>query len=187
MPLKYNSVEFTHKRGKDFCKVSFNQIETTGNALEHYPAEYTKKSTQPINKLMSDTKFRLEAHLMFASELIDGSIDLDENLDYEKYFETQAHQKDDRFNGVEVTKVEFIANKEGELASVKITGKKVTQLTDKPFANTIKTPVIQLNKDSDNYYKLVTILDGQISDLIKSLDDYCEKARVMANSQLKIA
>lgn len=187
MKLKYNSVEFNHKRGKDYCKVSFNQIETTGNGLENYPAEYTKKSEQPINKLMSDCKFRLEAHLMFASELIDNSINLDENMDYEKYFETFAHQQDDRFDGVEVTKVEFIANKEGELHAVKITGKKVTQHTDKPFTNVIKTPVIQLNKDSDNYYRLVILLDAQTNDLIKALDQYQEKARVMANAQLKIA
>lgn len=185
--LKYTSIEFFHKRKKDYCKVGFNQIETTGKGLEHFNALYTKQSDQPITKSISDCRFRLEAHLMFASELIDGSIDLDENMDYEKYFKEFQHQKDERFDGVEVTKVEFIPNKEGELHGVKIYGKKVTQFTDKPYTNKFSTPVIQLNKESDNYYKLVTILDEQVHDLVKSIDDYVEKAQRRQDAQLKIA
>lgn len=185
--LKYTVIEFVTKRKKDYCKLGFNQIETTGKGLEHFNALYTKISDQPISKSIDDCKMRLECHLMFASELIDGSIDLDENMDYEKYFAEFSHQDDERFNGVEVTKVEFIPNKEGELHGVKIYGKKVTQHTDKPYTNKISTPVIQLNKESDNYYKLVVILDEQVHELLKAIDEYQDKAQLRKDAQLKIA
>lgn len=185
--MKYNSIEFFTKRKKDYCKLGFNQIETTGKGLEHFNAVYTKISDQPINKAIDDCKMRLEAHLAFASEFIDGNINLDENMDYEKYFKEFQHQKDERFNGIDVTKVEFIPNKEGELHGVKIYGKKVTQYTDKPYTNKFSTPVIQLNKESDNYYKLVVILDEQVHELISAIEEYAEQAQRRSESQLKIA
>lgn len=185
--MKYNLIEFFTKRKKAYCKLGFNQIEATGKGMEHFNAVYTKISDQPISKAIDDCKMRLEAHLMFASELVDNTINLDENIDYEKYFEEFQHQKDARFNGVDVTKIEFIPNKEGELHGVKIYGKKVTQHTDKPYTNKISTPVIQLNKETDNYYKLVVILDSQIHDLIKAIDEHQEKVQARKDAQLKIA
>lgn len=185
--MKYNLIEFFTKRKKSYCKVGFNQIEATGKGLDHFNAVYTKISDQPISKAIDDCKMRLEAHLMFASELVDNAINLDENMDYEKYFAEFRHQEDDRFAGVDVTKIEFIPNKEGELHGVKIYGKKVTQHTDKPYTNKISTPVIQLNKESDNYYPLVVELDGQVHDLLKAIDEYLEKAQAKKDAQLKIA
>lgn len=185
--MKINSIEFFQKRKKDYCKIGFNQLETTGKGLEHFNAVYTKISDQPITKAISDCKFRLEAHLMFASELVDNTINLDENMDYEKYFKEFQHQQDSRFNGVDVTKVEFIPNKDGELHGVKIYGKKETQHTDKPYTNKFSTPVIQLNKESDNYYKLVVLLDSQVHDLLKAIDDYRDKVQQTKDAQLKIA
>lgn len=185
--MKYNKITFSTKRNKEYCTVESNETETSGRGQEYFNVKLSKNTDQPITKDLSDCRMRMEAHLMFASELVDNTINLDENLDYEKYFKEFAHQKDDRFNGVEVTKIEFVANKEGALSGVKIFGKKITQYTDKPFANDIKTPVINLNKESDNYYKLVTILDEQVHDLIKAIDDYLERGKMLKDSQLKIA
>lgn len=185
--LRYTLIEFFTKRKKDYCKLGFNQIETTGKGLDHYNALYTKISDQPISKAIDDCKMRMEAHLMFASELVDNTINLDENMDYEKYFKEFQHQQDQRFEGVDVTKIEFIPNKDGELHGVKIYGKKVTQYTDKPYTNKISTPVIQLNKETDNYYKLVVILDEQVHELLKAIDEHQEKAQAKKDAQLKIA
>lgn len=185
--MKYNSVSFVTKRKKDYCHVEYNDTETSGKGQEYFNVVNLKKTDQPITKDLSDCRMRMEAHLMFASELIDNAINLDENMDYEKYFKEMQHQKDSRFDGVEVDKIEFMANKAGDLAGVKIYGKKITQCTDKPFTNSIKTPVINLNKESDNYYRLVSILDEQVSDLIAAIDKYLERGMALKNSQLKIA
>lgn len=184
---KYNSITFKNKRNKEYCIVESNETETSGKGQEYFNVVLTKNTDQPITKSLSDCRHRMEAHLMFASEFIDKSINLDENLDYEKYFKEMEHQKDERFNGVEVTKIVFISNKEGNLSGVQVIGKKITQHTDKPFTNPIKTPVINLNKESENYYKLVVILDSQVSDLISAIDDFLERGKRLKDSQLKIA
>lgn len=185
--MKYNKINFTTKRNKDYCTVEYNDTETSGKGQEYFNVVNTKKTDQPITKELSDVRMRMEAHLMFASELVDNAINLDENMDYDKYFLNHEHQNDNRFDGVEVTSIEFVANKAGDLAGVKITGKKITQCTDKPFANVIKTPVINLNKESDNYYRLVTILDAQVHDLILAIDNFIARGLALKNSQLKVA
>lgn len=184
--LKYNSIEFKTKRKQEYCFVEANNLETTGSVHDGFNVVNLKKTPQKLTKDLSDCRMRLEAHLMFASELIDEQIAIPE-LDYDKYFETFAHQNDNRFDGVEVTKVQFIPNKEGELHGVKIFGKKVTQKTDKPYTNNISTPVIPLNKESDNYYKLVSILDAQVNDTIIAISNYLDKAKAVQSSQLKVA
>jgi len=184
--MDYKSIKFINKRKVDYCLVEYNDNEVS-KEREVYDVTYTKKSNQPINKDLDDCRMRMEAHLMFASEFVDNSINLDENMDYEKYFKEFEHQQDPRFEGVEVSKVEFVYDKENKLSGVKIFGKKITQYTDKPFTNDIKTPVINLNKESDNYYKLVSILDVQVHDLIAAIDKWLERGRMLSNSQLKIA
>lgn len=184
--MKYNSIEFKTKRKQDYCFVEVNNLETTGSVHDGFNVVNLKKTPQPLTKDLSDCRMRLEAHLMFASEFADEKISVPE-LDYDKYFDEFGHQKDPRFYGVEVTKVEFIANKQGELSGVKIHGKKVTQNTDKPFTNTFSTPVIQLNKESDSYYPLVSFLDGQINDMIIAITNYLDKAKSIHSSQLKVA
>lgn len=185
--MKYTSISFKNKRSKEYCTIEYNSKESGASVQQVYDVKNIKTTDQPITKELSDLRMNMEAHLMWASEFIDGGIDLDEKLDYETYFKTNQHQHDKRFEGVEVTKIEFVPNKEGELHGVKIYGKKVTQYTDKPFTNPIKTPVIQLNKESDNYYKLVSIIDGQVNDLIIEIGNFLEKAKAVKDSQLRVA
>lgn len=184
--MNYKSIKFINKRKVDYCLVEYLDTETSKDR-EVYDVTYTKKSNQPINKELDDCRMRMEAHLMFASEFVDNTINLDENMDYEKYFKEFAHQKDERFNGVEVSKIDFVYDKSNALSGVKIYGKKITQCTDKPFTNDIKTPVINLNKESDNYYRLVVILDEQVQELISAIDSWLERGFQLKNSQLKIA
>ncbi len=184
--IKYKNIKFSKKRGKDYCQVEYNHTETTTDRNIQYDAVYTKKSDQPINKVLDDCRMRMEAHLMFASEFIDSTINLDENMDYDKYFANHEHQNDNRFDGVEVTKVEFVENKEGNLSGVKIFGTKTTQYTDKPNTNNIHTGVINLDKQSDNYYKLVVLLDAQVHDMIKAIDSWLERGLELQNAQQKM-
>lgn len=185
--LKYNSIEFRTKRKQEYCFVEANNLETTGSVHDGFNVVNLKKTPQPLTKDLSDCRMRLEVHLMLASELIDDVLNVTDNFDYEAYFENCDHQKDPRFDGVEVTKVQFIPNKAGELHAVKIFGKKVTQKTDKAYTNNISTPVIQLNKDSDHYYALVSIIDGQVNDTIIAISNYLDKAKAVQSSQLKVA
>lgn len=185
--MKYTSISFKNKRSKEYCTIEYNSKESGSTIQQVYEVKNIKTTDQPITKELSDLRMNMEVHLMYASEIIDGGIDLDEKMDYESYFKNNDQQKDKRFEGVEVTKIEFIPNKAGELHGVKVYGKKVTQYTDKPFTNVIKTPVIQLNKESDNYYKLVIILDKQVDKLIGEITNFLEKAKAMKDSQLKVA
>lgn len=182
---KYSKIALTKVRKKEFVKISFKDVEQD-NDRSVYENRNTKESNRPINKEMSDSLSRMIPHLMFASEFADGTLKLNGEMDYEKWFKDHDYLDDPRFTGIEVVAVDFIT-KDNELTGVQIHGKRITQLTDNPFSNPFKTPVINLNKDQANYYKLVTILDEQIQDLILAIDKYMERGNQLANNQLKIA
>lgn len=189
--IKYKKLEITRKKGQVFCKVFFPDAEKS-NTQEVYDVEWSKSSNQPLNKELSDCIEKMIPHLLFSSEFIDNSINLDKDMDYEKWFnefewQKEGLQQDVRFDNVDVDKIEFVENKDGFLSGINIHGHKVAVKRSKPFKNTFKSGVIRLNKEEDSYYPLVVLLEAQVQDMILAIDKWLAKGRELKGGQLKIA
>lgn len=190
--LKYKKIELTKKKRQTFCKVFFPDNEVS-KTQEVYDVEWAKSSNQPLNKELSDCIERMIPHLMFSSEFIDNSINLDVDMDYDKWFkefewQKKGLQEDHRFDNVDIDKIVFIEDKEGNLSGVNIFGHKMAMNRSKPFKNPFKSGVIRLNKDEDIYYPLVTILDSQVHDMILAIDKWLETGKELKKgSQLRVA
>ena len=189
--IKYKKITITRKRGQVYCEVTFPASEVA-KTQEVYDVKWVKSSNQPLTKNLSDCIERLIPHVLFSSEFIDNSINLNKDMDYEKWFkefewQKEGLQQDVRFDNVDIDKVEFIENKEGMLSGVNITAHKTAVNRDKPIKNSFKSGVINLNKTDDMYYPLVSILDEQVQDMILAIDDWLARGKELKGSQLKIA
>lgn len=167
--MKYSKIQLNHKKKKTLVKVFYNQKEVSkeGNSTDN---KYTRETDQFMSRKLSDAVGVFKPHLMFASELAGTSIDLDEKLDYPKWFSEGEWEDDTRFQGVEITEIQFIGN--DTLDSVKIKGYRTTQLNDKPFKVKIETPVVNLDRVAENHYALVSLLDEHSDTLIHEIDNF---------------
>ena len=189
--VKYKSLKLERKKGQVYCEVVFPDNEVS-KTQEVYDVKFTKRSNQPLNKELSDCIERMIPHLLFSSEFIDNSINLDKDMDYQKWFrefewQKEGLQQDVRFDNVDVDKIVFVENKDGELSGVEIFGHKVAVNRAKPKKNTFSSGIINLNKEDDMYYPLVSILDEQVQDMILAIDKWLQRGRELKASQLKIA
>lgn len=189
--IKYKSLELKRKKGQVFCKVIFPDAEKS-ITQETYDVEYSKSSNQPLNKELSDCIERMIPHLLFSSEFIDNSINLDKDMDYDKWFkefewQKEGLQQDVRFDNVDIDKIVFVEDKDGNLSGVEIFGHKVAVNRSKPKKNTFSTGVIRLDKSEDVYYALVVILESQVQDMILAIDKWLAKGKELKGTQLKIA
>lgn len=167
--MKFSKIQLVHKKKKTLVKVFYNQHEVSkeGNGFD---VEYTKKTNQYMSRSLDEAFQVFKPHLLFGSELAGTEINLDENMDYQKWFSEGHWDADSRFDGVEITEVQFIGNE--VLDSVKIKGYRRTQLTTKPFDVKIETPVINLDRVAENHYALVTLLDEHADILLQEIEKY---------------
>ena len=128
---------------------------------------------------------KLSPHLLYASELCNTEIILDETIDERKWFNEGKFLDEERFQGLEVTTAEFITGKEGILEGVKLWGHRTTQLTEKPFKAPLETPVISLARGMDNGYKLVVVFDEQIQDVLDGLVRWHEHGETLSKIQIE--
>lgn len=190
--IKYKKLELTRKKGQVFCKVFFPDNEVS-KTQEVYDVEWAKSSNQPLNADLSNCIERMIPHLLYSSEFIDVSIKLNVDHDFEQWFrefewQKKGLQEDGRFDNVDIDKIVFVEDKDGNLSGVNIFGHKMAMNRSKPFKNAFKSGVIRLNKDEDQYYPLVTILDGQVNDMILAIDKWLEAGKELKKgSQLRVA
>ena len=160
--LNYKQIEVTAKGKKQFMKVAFSKVETN-REKQMFNTEWSKKSDQPLTKDLSNAIDKLIPHLMFGTTLADSSINLDENMDYPKWFAEHHYNDDERFDGVVVNKVAFYGNNNVE--SVKLYGYKLIEEFGKPFKVKIETPVIALDRHAENKFPLVVNLEEMCNDI----------------------
>lgn len=178
---KFNKVIITPKKNKSFMQVNFNK--KAGNMTgQQWNDQWSRKSDQLMSKDLSDAIDCLKPHLMFASELIDDSIDLDQNMDYEKWFSEGHYNDDERFNNLTITGIQFFGTE--ALDAVKLFGYRETEKTDKPFKVKIETPVINLDRVKENHYALVSIIDTQIDTLQEKIEGWLEKGETVTQGEL---
>jgi len=178
--LKFKKITITTKRKRQFVKVIFFKDEV-GIEGQVFSAKLTKETNQMLSKSLGTAISGLIPHLLYSTNLTDSSIKLDANMDYPKWFREGHYADDKRFDNMAVTSIEFIG-KEG-LDAVKIFGYKETEWTDKPFKVKLETPVINLDRVPENHYALVAILDEQIDDIIKGIEDFLEKGDTLSKAQ----
>lgn len=179
--LKFSQLEVKRKRkGKVLIKVTYNEDEVS--RFENvWDTKKTKESNQYASVSLNKAIDNMIVHLMYGSELISPEIKLNKDLDYPLWFKDQHFKDDERFSFIEITKVQFFGNEKAD--SIKIFGYRETQLTDKAFKVNIETPVINLDKSSENYYKLVTILSDQVDDLQTELEHWSSKGDTLTKEQ----
>lgn len=178
---KFSKVIITPKKKKSFMQVNFNK--KSGNLTgQQWTDQWSRKSDQLMSRELSDAVDALKPHLMFASELIDESIKLDENMDYEKWFSEGHYNDDERFSNLTITGVQFFGTE--ALDAVKIFGYRETEKTDKPFKVKIETPVINLDRVKENRYALVVILDEQIDTLQQKIEGWLEKGETATQGEI---
>lgn len=176
---KFNQLT-VKKRGKSHrVIVSFNSTEVGEHGT--WDPKWTKDSNQYLSADLDNCISRLIPHILFGAEYISEEINLDGELNYNKWFNEHDYLDDERFNGVEVTKIQFFGK--DAIDSVKIWGYKMTQRTEKPFKAPLETPVIHLTKIGENYYKLVTLLDEHISNLVAALDAWLVKGATLSKAE----
>jgi len=182
---KFDSVFITRKNKQNYLKVKFNKEEVSKDA-QIFNARYIKESNQLLSKELSNAFQSLTPHLLFATTLADNSIDLDENLDYPKWFREDHWKDDERFNDVTITGVQFFGNE--ALDSVKLFGYKEVDWTDsgKSFKVKLETPVMHLSRSENNLYPLTVQLDEQISDLTAGVEAWLDKGETMTKKQQEL-
>lgn len=183
MERKFNKLTITQKRKKDYLRVTYNLVEVSKDR-QTFDANYIKTSNQPMTRELSDAIKKLIPHLMYGSELVDSTMKLKDNLDYEAFFNKFHFQDDERFDGVEVTGVQFYGKE--SLDSIKIFGYKETQLTAKPFKVKIETPVINLDRMEENRYALCALLCDHVDDLETLLDNWLTKGDTLPANQVEM-
>jgi len=182
--MKFKRINLTKKRKQDYLQVTFNKTDVSTDR-QTFDASYIKTSNQPMTRKLSDAVDTLIPHLAFASERVDGTLKLNGELDYEKWFNDHDFKDDDRFKTISVTKVEF--NGKEDYDSVKIHGEWYIENTAKPVKNKFFTGWIALDKTSENKYALSSLLCDHVDDLITLVDGWLEKVETTPNNQLSIA
>lgn len=179
--LKFSQLEIKRKRkGKTLIKVTYNEDEVS--RFENvWDTKKTKESNQYASVGLDNAIQAMIPHAMFGSELISTEIKLNKDLDYPLWFKDSHFKDDERFSYVEIDKIQFFGSEKAD--SVKIFAHRVTQLTDKAFKVKFETPVINLDKNGDNYYKLVTILTDQVDDLQTEIDHWTSKGDTLTKEQ----
>lgn len=167
--MKYSRIQLTHKKKKTLVKVFYNETEVSMAGNKH-EVEVTKKTDQFMSKSLQHCVDVFKPHIMFASEMAGDKINLDGNMDYPKWFSTNAWGDDERFHGVEITEIQFIGNE--ILDGVKIKGYRATQKTEKEFKVAFETPVITLARESEYAYALTTLLDEHSHNLLIEIDEF---------------
>lgn len=168
------------KRGKQH-KISVRYNATEVGEHGTWSPKWTKESNQFLSADLDNCIQKVIPHILFAAEYISEELSLDGELNYGKWFNEHQYLDDKRFTGVEITKIQFYGKE--ALDSVKFWGHKTTQRTDKPFKSPLETPVIQLNKNSENYYPLVVILEQQMDDLQLALEEWLNKGKTLTKAQ----
>lgn len=177
---KFQKLTLIRKRKKTLIKVVYNQSEANSQG-NNFDVKWVKESNQYLSKELDDAITRLTPHLLFASELIDESIKLNRDMDYETWFKDFHFQDDARFDNVVITEIEFIGTE--ALDAVKLKGYKGTSKTDKEFKVKIETPVINLDRVKENRYALTSILDEQIDDVQLKLTGWLERGETLTQAQ----
>ena len=160
--LNYKKIEITVKSKKQFVKAEYSAVEQN-KERQMFNADWSKKSDQPINRDLSNAWDRLIPMLMYGTTLVDHTINLDESMDYDKYFREFEYNNDERFDGVNVTKAVFGGNNNVE--SVKLYGYKLIEEFGKPFKVKFETPVIALDRHAENKFPLVVNLEEMCNDV----------------------
>lgn len=178
----FNKVQVTRKNKQNYLKVLFTKDEVSSDG-QIFDARYVKESNQLLSKALSNAFQALTPHLLFATTLADSSINLDENLDYPKWFREDHWKDDERFESCYVTGVQFFGNE--TLESVKLFGYKEVDWIEsgKSFKVTIETPVMHLMRSEHNLYPLVTQLNDQIEDLVSGVEAWLEKGETLSKKQ----
>lgn len=182
--MKFKKIKLTKKRKQDYLQVTFSKTDVSTDR-QTFDASYVKTSNQPMTRKLSDAIDTLLPHLMFGSEKIDGTLKLDGDLNYEKWFKNHDFKDDERFENAYVTGIEFFGKDDYD--GVKITGYWETANSAKPFKNNFSTPVLNLDKMAENKYALSSLLCDHIDDLITLIDGWLEKVETTPNNQLSIA
>lgn len=177
--LKFNEI-VVKKRGKNHTvKVKYSTTEVGKNGT--WSPKWTKESNQFLSADLNNCIERIIPHILFGAEYISDEIQLDGDMNYNKWFNEHEYLDDDRFTGVEVTKIQFIGNE--VLDSVKIWGHKITQRTEKPFKAPLETPVISLTRGTDHQYPLVVLLDEHMNNLLLALDNWLERGETLSKAE----
>ncbi len=184
MAQKIKKLKITRKRNGQYLQVTYKQDETTKD-YQKFDATYLKTSNQPMNRELSDAVDLMIPHLLYASEKIDGSIKLDGELNYEKWFSNHDFKDDERFQHVYITGIELYGKDDND--GIKITGYWETQNTAKPVKVPFFTGVVNLDKLSENRYPLASLLCDHVDDLLTLLDRWLNKLETTPSNQLSIA
>lgn len=179
MALKFTEIQIK-KRGKNH-KIIAKWASTEVGQNGTWSPKWTKESNQFLSADLNNCIERVIPHLMWGGEYISEEINLDGELNYNKWFNEHQYQDDDRFNGVVVTKIQFIGNE--ALDAVKIWGHKVTERTEKPFKAPLETPVLSLMRGGDYQYPLVVLLDEHMNNLLLALDEWLEKGKTLSKAE----
>ncbi len=179
MALKFTELKIK-KRGKQH-KIAAKWVSTEVGANGTWTPTWTKESNQFLSADLNNCIERIIPHILFGAEYISDEINLDDKLDYKKWFNEHQYLDDERFTGVEVTKIQFIGNE--VLDAVKIWGHKITQRTEKPFKAPLETPVLSLQRGGDYQYPLVTLLDEHMDNLLGALDEWLEKGKTLSKAE----
>lgn len=178
---KISRVVITNKKKNSLMTVVFNK-KAVGLSGQPVNDKWTRESDQLMSRDLSNAVDVLIPHLLFGSKLIGTSIDLDENMDYEKWFAESHYNDDERFEDIYITQVKFIGTE--ALDAVKIYGYKLVEWNDRPFKVKIETPVINLDRVKENHYPLVSLLDTQVDTLLTETEEWLERGKTATQGEL---
>ena len=173
----------TQKRKKPYLEVKWKQTEVSKDR-QTFDANYTKDSDQPMSSKLSHAVDNFIVHLLHASEMIDGKLDL-KDVDFDKYVNGHYFKDDDRYKHIYITSLEFSGKQDCDGLVIK--GYRETQLTRKAKKVKFETGVIDLNRELENPYALSGNLCDCVDDLVDLIMAWKDEMETTPNPQLSIA
>lgn len=183
MTKRFKKLTITQKRKKPFIKVSYDDVDVTKD-MQQFNVNYVKTSNQPMSKKLADAVDNFVVHLLHASEMIDGKLELGD-YDFDKYVSEHHFKDDERYKHVYISSLEFSGKEDYDGLVIK--GYRETQLTRKVKKVAFETGVIDLNRELENPYALSGNACDCVDDLVTLLTAYLEKIETTPSNQLSIA
>lgn len=167
-----------HLTKKDKLKLKFQQTARTGRQgiNEPFSSIDTSNPDLEVHRHLKDALFRLIPHTLFSTGFADAKVSIPTAIEDKKWFDDGHFEDDERFSNIEVTGIDFIGKH--AIEGVKIHAVKSNGKDEK---TKFKTPVIYLDRNVEDAYQLVVILNAQLETLIFEIEAYMDGKNANSN------
>jgi len=152
---------------KGLLKLDYRQTEVGVNGVDDAAIATIKKtSDKVVHRHLSNAFSRFIPHLLFQTELVDHKVAIPESLSAEEWFTGLHFDDDDRFEGVQVTRIDTFGK--DSIEGIRIIGYKENSKGD---ICPLKSGVIYFDREDPEHYALNHLVQASL----ETLEFECEE------------